>query len=344
MLLAAAAGVTRYVDPPGNYYEGGPLRAARAATSRTCLVSDALVGTGSWRAFKLDIVRLIRPQAVVLGTSRVLQLAPEQGETTFANAGMPFLGTESLVPMLRRIHALAPGLRTVYIGVELFWFNRTWTDGVVFDLPPLTQLGSLLAHQHVTDSVRAFVKAPAGSGRGASSRETVAGRCVVDHGVKLARRQANGWEVDGSLRYVRDLLPQAGDHPDDDYTRDLVQFEGVYYRDWPRLEPDRLQQLADAVRLARSWGVQVVAYTPPYSSRYAERLATAPQTAARWREFAQVVPALVRETGGVWADTITAAKAGCTDAQFEDDGWHPDRACAAKVRAALDAAAGRQPG
>ncbi len=339
-LVGLAALATWWVDPDGRFYSRSALAAADAA-SPPCLVSDELVGTQGWLSFKLDVVRRRQPETVVLGTSRVLEIGARPGERAFANAGMPGFGTPSLVPMLRRLHAEAPGLKTVYIGADLFWFNHSWLDDVSFGSGPYGTVGYLLGKQNVRDSLRDLARSAGSYGRRFTTG-TIGDRCLLDRrGAVLAGRR-NAWEVDGSFRYERELLPASARPVPDDYTRDLVQFAGPYYTDWASIDARRLRELRAALRLARSYGWNVVGFTAPYSSRYVQRLATAPQTAQRWREFGAILPTVFEQAGYTYLDLRDVRDVPCGEVDFVDDGWHPSRACAARVRDRLDAAARAQ--
>lgn len=325
------------VDPSGVFSGADPLRASLARAD-PCLISDRLVGEPSWPRFKLALFRERAPRTIVIGTSRALAFRARAGERGFANLGFPGTGIETLAPFFARLRAAERGALTVYVAVEPFWLNRTWVPSARFSLDWLATLRYLTSRQDFKLSIREAWNDPGALGNGWDIVQ-VGGRCVFDRGGVVAAGKQNAWDVDGSLRYSFDLVPTVRRPPDDDYTRDLVTFEGVYYRDWRELDHARLEVLGRALDLARSYGWRVIGFSPPYSSRYVARLSSAPETAVRWSEFGDVVPRLFRARGFPFLDLRAGRDVPCGDSEYVDDGWHPSDACAARVRRRLDAAA-----
>lgn len=327
------------VDPSGVFSGAGPLRAS-LARAEPCLISDRLVGEPSWPSFKLSLFRARAPRTIVIGTSRVLEFRARAGERGFANLGFPATGIETLAPFFARLHGAGREALTVYVGVEPFWLNRTWVPSARFSLGWLATLRYLTSRQDFVLSIREAWSDPGVLGDGWDVVR-VGGRCVFDQGGVVAAGRKNAWEVDGSLRYSFELVPAVRRPPDDDYTRDLVSFEGVYYRDWPGLDAERLQLLGAALDQARGYGWRVVGFFVPYSPRYVHRLESAPETAASWLELGRDVPALFAARGLPFLDLRDVRAVPCAADAFIDDGWHPTVGCAARIRGLLDAAAAR---
>lgn len=336
--LVAVGLVNYWVDPLGEFYDSGGLSAAMQAPER-CAISNDVIGPGSWLPFKLDIVERRQPKTVVVGTSRVLKIAPKPGETSFANVGIPGTGTDTLEPLFRRLRARLPGRVTVYLGVETFWLNRTWGSAVGFDSSPLSHLKYVLARENARESLK-LVRQDPGLLLRRRRVERVGARCVVDRASRVAKGEVDAWEVDGSFDYRFELVPSTRRVPSDDYMRDLVGFRGIYYGAWHVLDRGRLVELDGALALARRYGWRVVGFTPPYSTRYFTRLTTAPETAASWRRFPPAVGALFARHGFPFLDLRDVCDVPCAESAFVDDGWHPDHACAQRVRQRLDETTG----
>ena len=322
-----------WVDPLGGFYDRGVLA---AADKSNCLISDDLVGTGSWLPFKEDVLRQRGSDTVLLGTSRVLKVAARPGERAFANLGMPGTGIETLAPFFRRLHRLHPEPLTVYLGVELFWLNPNWHPNITFASGLRQDLRYALARQTLSASASVVAESP-GMLTDRWARGRAGGRCAIDRAGRLADGKRDGWETDGSFTYRFELLGTASRFDDDEYERDLVRFEGPYYREWRGLDPERLTELRGALALAQSFGWHVVGYTPPYSRRYSTRLQRA--FPGLWRGFGAAMQETFERAGSRWLDLRQAADVPCADDAFMDDGWHPNAACSRSVRARLDAAA-----
>lgn len=206
-----------------------------------CAISNDVIGPGPWLSFKLDIVERRRPTTVVVGTSRVLKIAAKPGERSFANAGLPGAGTDTLEPLFRRLRARLPGRVTVYLGVETFWLNRTWSSAVEFDSSPLSHLKYVLARENARESPT-LVRQDPGLLLRRRQVESVGTRCVVDRASRVAKGEVDAWEVDGSFDYCFELVPSTRSAPSDDYTRDLIGFTGIYHRDRHVLDRGRLDE------------------------------------------------------------------------------------------------------
>lgn len=329
-VVAALAAFAWWLDPLGQFWDDGVLRRAEP---QSCLISDDLVGTGSWLPFKEAVYRSREPRVVVVGTSRVLELRAARRD--FANLGMPGTGIETLAPLFRRLHDLNATPLTVYLGVELFWLNRTWQPNVAFGYSARSNLRYLLARQTLSSSIRLARESPSALLH-ASELERARGRCIVDRGDRVLDGKKDAWRVDGSFVYRYEL---GGPHTvDDEYTRDLVDFAGPYYRTWHGLDRARVENLHEALALARSYGWRVIGYTPPYSRRYADRIEQV--FPRQWASFARTVNRAFRSHGYRWLDLRRVEDVPCSDDAFVDDGWHPDAACSAAIGARLAREAG----
>jgi hypothetical protein len=348
--VAVVAGVmwlNWWVDPLGDVYDGSAV--SRALNPKDpCLISDDVVGVDSWWDFKRDVYRRRDPRTVVFGTSRVLLLRARPGERRFANLGLPGTAAPTLVPYFRDLHRVHPGPLTVYIGVEIFWLNANWAPPYFYKPPGRSvSLRNLLTRQRLAGTITLLVDQPSVLFRRWHVLH-VAGKCVVDSGNRSIKGDVQSWFPDGSVAYPWQVNPAVKKPPvSDDFDRDLghlagPQYLGGYYTNWSKLS--HIDDMTKALALAKSYGWAVVGYVPPYSSRYVQRLATAPETASRWREFAEVAPRLFTRYGARFVDTRWVHRIPCGDDTFVDDGWHPDVACDEKVRAILDAAARKPSG
>lgn len=330
--LLLVGGLNWWVDPLGEFYEPGVV----AEAERTgCLVSLDLLGAPTWPAFKGDLLRRRDARTVVLGTSRVLKLSARPQESDFVNAGMPGTGPETLVPLLRWIRQQTTGRITVLLGVEIFWFNRTWLAGIELDRRASDTASALLSRTTARESVELLAEDPSALTSRVRRDETPNG-CVLERSRRIAPGARNAWELDGSFQYGYELEPGASFQIEDDFTRDAVTFQGIYYKDWQRLDPERIADLEAALALAREWGWDVIGFVPPYAPRWVERLSTAPRSAARWREVGELLPVLFRRHGFRFVDLRDVRDVPCSPDAFVDSGWHVNDACASSVRAALD--------
>jgi hypothetical protein len=343
-VLASLMLLTWWIDPFGQFYDGGLLRAAMGGT-QPCLISEDLLGSGSWLPFKEDVYRTLRPRTIVVGTSRVLKMGSAPGERDFANLGMPGTGVELLEPLFRRLHEERPGPLTVYIGVELFWFNPSWKSfnpfepswksPVAFGSRWLSDMRYLLARQNVTTSLSRAVHDPEFLWR-RWQRERIGRWCALDRGSRLRAGKVYAWQANGSVVYSDELVGKP-------LPRILVPANPLavqegYYGNFHEFDQDRLRRLDAVLSLARSYGWHVVGFSPPSTTRYADRLASNPYVAARWREFGMLVPRLFKRHRIAFLDLRRAADVPCPEWAFYMDAWHAKPLCLETVRRLLEEA------
>jgi hypothetical protein len=329
-------------DPFGDFYDASVITAARAS-SPPCIVSDDLVGPSAWVDFKFGLASRDRPRVVVVGTSRVLKMEARSGEHAFVNMGLPATTPEGLSGFFQRLHRVEPGRLTVYVGADYFWFNHEYIQSFA-TVPSTTRdrIRQLLTRQRLGASLSRIFDYPSLLLH-RWHRVEVSPGCGLDRANRLADGKVQAWRVDGALDYPWEIVRNSGLAPSDDYSRDLTPanpalFGGGYYHNFTALDPDRLRQLDDILRLAQSFGWRVVGFVSPYSPRYVERLSTAPVTKSSWKEYGRVVPEYFHKHGFPFLDFRDVRDVPCAPTAFVDDGWHPNAQCMDRVRARLEAA------
>jgi hypothetical protein len=323
----AAVGVLNWwVDPFGQVYKPDALT---QAADDGCLMSEELVGN-MYRPFKLDVFHRRPTRTIVVGSSRVLKIESHPGERTFANMGWPGTAPQTILSLFRALPA-KPRL-TVYVGLEVFWFNRRG-----YSVPPdhsdwysLAQyLLSRNTFEHSFDLVRQahyvlFHR---------WHRAEVGTRCVIGR-----VRPAFAWKLDGSRVWGWELDPSLPHFYPTHFTGAISTLRNGYYTDFRELDPRRLQQLGEALALAHARGWTVVGFAPPEPPFYLHLLETNPELAPRWHEFLTLMPRLFRRNGAKWIHLENGRTDGCRPSDFPD-AWHSDAACSDKLRGLLDKAA-----
>ena len=341
-VLGGVAAFNRQVDPFGDYYDGGLLTAAMDH-AKPCLIANDRIGPGAWVSFKEDIFVRRRARTVVIGSSRVELIGPRPGERHFANLSIPETSPDTLSTFFRRLHRLRPGPLTVYLGTELFWFNRNWKPALpLFDSSPLSSLRDLLNGRTFKGSLSAMLRSPS-SLIDSWRTYTVERQCVLDKTSRVAAGNGDAWAVDGRLWSRWQISPDVPRPPSKDYKIELVDFNKDSYRNWHQLDPKRVAELDHALTLAESYGWRVVGFSPPYSTQYTTRLATAQQTAGGWRAYGTEIPRVFARHGFPFVDLRKVSDVPCGEREFDwgNDGWHPDPVCSMRVRRHLDEAAAR---
>jgi len=328
VLLAAAATLNWWVDPFGEFWKPGAVRAAQAADP-PCLVSHEVIG-GEYLPFKLDVFHSRPTETFVTGSSRVLKIGSWPGERTFANLGMPVMSPEIVLQELR---ALPPDKQeTMYLGVEAFWLNPSFQG---FDVSPGFEHRAryVLSRSAFEESVRTIRRAPYVFLH-RWRKEHVGPSCVIGRS-----RPALAWRLDGSRVWSFELDPETYHPAIDPFTTDLTKLRTGYYAGFTQLSQQRIHVLEQVLALARARGWRVVGFTPPDGARYLRFFADNRVTGPRWRAFARLMPKLFAQYGYRWLDFRDARSIPCRQSDFVDGGYHTNAACSMQMRRRLDAAA-----
>jgi hypothetical protein len=327
-VLGAVALVNWRTDLEGEFYSGD---AVAAASRQSCLVSDELVGTISHLPFKLDLLQLRPHTRAILGSSRVLRVQSKPGEDDFVNLGFPGMTPEAIEELAR---SLPDGPLTLYIGTEVFWFNpsfpvRQFRPSLPSRVRYLLSLGTLRA------SASLLREEPSLAVDRWRTLQ-VGAACVLGRTTPTLT-----WRLDGARVYSFELVPGSPVPPPLPYTTDLDQLRAGLYRDWRgRFDRDRLASLDRVLSLAKRKGWKVVGFAPPDGDRYVRLFNASPASREPWRVFWDDVPATFRRHGFPFLDLHEMDLIPCPNEGFVDDGYHVDAACAARIRARLDTAAG----
>ena len=329
-LLGGNALLNWWIDPFGDFWK--PEAVEEAGASRPpCLVSHEVIG-GQYLPFKLDVFRRRPTRAFVVGSSRVLKIGAWPGERSFANLGMPVISPEIVLRELRALPRKAPP-QTVYIGVEVFWFNPSFRG---FDVAPSfeTKARYVLSRSAFEESVRVVRAAPYALLH-RWRKEELGPACVIGRA-----RPAIAWKLDGSRMWSFELQPGTYHPLAEPFTTDLHVLRTGNYADWDSFSSRRLRILGQALALARRRGWRVVGFAPPDGTRYRRFFATNRVVGPRWTEFGRAMPRLFHRYGFRWLDFRDARSIPCSERDFVDGGYHTDEACSMRIRERLDTAAG----
>jgi hypothetical protein len=324
--LGAVAALNWWVDPFGEFWKPGAVRAAEQARPR-CLISRDLFGSAQL-PFKLGLFRSRPTRTIVLGTSRAATIGAKPGESSFTNLALLAGHLEDALWLMERMPAQPR--QTIYLGVEVHWFKPTLG---VHDYAPggLARAKYLLSWDTLSASVRLLWHEPdAGYRRWRVNR--VGARCVIGHG-----EVSDAWAADGTFVWREQL--QQPPAPVPALTVDDVK--ATFYADYSRFTPHELDVLARLLAFARQRHWALVGFATPFPPSWVRALESTPGVGAAWAEFGRVLPRVFRRYGYPWLDLRDARSIPCGPREFIDGGFHADRACAMRIRARLDAAAAR---
>jgi hypothetical protein len=315
-----------WVDPFGEFWKPDAVRAAEQDRPQ-CLISRDLFGS-TQLPFKLGLFRSRPTRTIVLGTSRVATIAARPGESSFTNLALLAGHLDDALWLLERIPARPR--QTIYLGVEVHWFKPTL--GVHDYAPrPLDRAKYLLSSTTLSASLRLLWHEPdAGYRRWRVNR--IGSRCVIGHG-----EHSDAWAPDGTFVWREQLERPPRRVP----AVSVDDLKATFYADYARFTPRELDVLARVLALARRRDWTVVGFATPFPPSWVRALESTPGVGAAWREFGRALPPVFHRYGYPWLDLRDARSIPCRPQEFVDGGFHPNRGCAMRIRALLDAAAAR---
>jgi hypothetical protein len=330
VLLCVEAALDWWVDPFGSFAKPGAIDAAHRSG---CLLSQELVGN-TYPEYKLALFRRRHTRTFVIGSSRTLKISARHGESTFTNMGIPNVTPATLLRVVRSIGDDVPR-QTMYVGVEEFWFNPSFTGA-----PPngwSQKLRYLVSANTFRHTARQLRRAPWELYE-RWHRVEVGRRCVIGRtDVSIA------WRQDGSRLYGYELAPRLYHPQAPAFTADLSQLDFGFFGGFHSLARGRLQDLAAMLDVARSRHWRVVGFVPPSPTRFARYLASASPAGPPIRALSRLLPSLFHSRGFAWLDLSDVRSVPCAQSAFADGGFHPDAACSDSIRRRLDAAVRREP-
>jgi hypothetical protein len=324
-VLGLMAAVNWWVDPFAEIWKPAALADARASG---CLISQELIGI-RYFDFKLAVFHSRPTRTFVVGSSRVLKLASRPGERSFANLGYPGTAPETILKLLRALPATPT--ETMYIGVEAFWLNSAYvvpdTDPSAYTLAKYLTSRSAFSLSVSLLRDETYVRPPTRWRRVEVGSACTMGRAYPSINWRLDGSRVWSWELD-PRHYPKTSAPP--------YTRDLGAWRNGYYDHWRSLDESRVNELAQALELARKRGWRVIGFAPPEPPRVLSVLDSDPRLAPEWRAYLRLMPRLFKRYGFAWVGLGVS----CPAADFPD-AFHSDAACSARLRDRLDEVARR---
>ncbi len=217
---------------------------------------------GSNDLYKLELIRVRRPDVVVLGSSRVQQIREEFFNSNFVNAGASFRDMDSgerFVEEMYRIHT--PKL--VVIGVDFWWFNPLYQDETLAqgrDAGGLTRDKILLPLEwFVTGElpIGAFARTIFGSG--GDNEYTNQGNLGM-----RALQSSAGFRPDGSFQYAQRFFGLVTGI-DPKFAETLARITGgdLIFEEGAQINRSRWERFRATVEFILAQGSEVILYTPP---------------------------------------------------------------------------------
>jgi hypothetical protein len=226
---------------------------------------------GSNNLYKLELIRVRRPDVVVLGSSRVQQIREEFFDSSFVNAGASFRDIDSgewFVEEMYRVHT--PKL--VVIGLDFWWFNPAYEDDSLAqrrDAGGLTRDKILLPLEWFVSGelpIGTFAKTIFGSEK--SNEYTNQGNLGM-----RALQSSAGFRPDGSFQYSQRFFGLVSEiDPNFANTIARVTDGGRIFSRAEHISSSRWERFKAIVEFMQAQGSAVIVYTPPLAPPVLEEM------------------------------------------------------------------------
>ena len=314
-----------------------------AEVARRQVESPLLYGRAyrdNYFAFKLLSVRERRPELLVVGSSRSMQLRSglaTRNAAAFYNAGG---ASQSLAEMSRFVELVLPEAppKVLILGLDQWWFNPKHSRGpsarrVTDQVDEETAVASARALNMGRFVVRDLLLGKIPPGALWRRRDPV-------HGVEAMGMNAivngNGFRNDGSWQYGELIArpPAVQDRLREGFVR--LETDRDHFSSADHADAAVMAQVEQLLALSARHGVFVFAFSPPYAPSVYARMAAG----GRHRylaEQAQALAAVFARHGFVYLDASDGAVVGATDADMID-GFHASERISLRIYQALFAA------
>jgi hypothetical protein len=226
---------------------------------------------------KVDAARLLRPDVLVMGSSRANQWRSAMfNPQTFYNAGNSIYPQRDFRQMLEDLGDYAP--RVIIFSLDFYTFNNTWDQR--FALVSHGDLGALNSAE-TADISRQFLDTAKSDPLEFSlnPREPLYG--VPALGL-MAARNGSGFRIDGSYQYGGHILGDPGVSLESAVQR--VALGEKPFQPGRQIDQEQRREFERFVDLARKKGVVLVGITAPFAPALVEALDRSPQHEI-WRDF-----------------------------------------------------------
>jgi hypothetical protein len=241
---------------------------------------DAIYGTAlnqNTYAYKLELVRAVKPDVVAVGSSRIMQFREDYFVVPFVNTGgaMNYLN-EGILFLEDLVKVHKP--KTIILGLDFWWFNPNYPQPSFYDyhdnigtfitFDKLTKPFTFLMDSKITLSDYAATIAYQSRLNNITQYKTLG----LD-----AIKTSEGFRKDGSYFYAKTIFGF-----DDNY--DDVKFQGIASRIAhgirkfeysTRISDERVRDLLKFLSIARENDIAVVLFLPPVSHAIYEKMRNA---------------------------------------------------------------------
>jgi len=231
---------------------------------------DAIYGTAlnqNTYAYKLELVRAVKPDVIAVGSSRVMQLRENYFVVPFVNTGgaMNYLN-EGILFLQDLVKVHRP--KVIILGLDFWWFNPNHPQSLSYDyhdntgtyitFDKLTKPFFFLLNSKITLNDYAATIAHQGRRNGTTQYKTLG----ID-----AIKNSDGFRKDGSYLYAKTIFGFNENYGDIGFQETTGRIEqGIRKFEYSaEFSDERVRDLLQLLNIARDNDISVVLFLPPVS-------------------------------------------------------------------------------
>jgi len=222
----------------------------------------------SIRKYKYLSVLSKKPEVLVLGSSRVMQIRKEMFDvnTRFYNAGGIAHNIADIVDFMRLLPDNTKP-KTIILGVDFYWFGdrSDLIYGVSNDLKKIDDSYQWRAHLYVDRFLLLqIIEDPSYIAKILDRKDPIGGEFPIG----LQALSGDGFRDDGSYQYgsyIRESEDGIG-YIDREETLDRIKYGTSPFKRGSVFNEERLNLLSEFLRISQEKGIKVIGFAPPFSA------------------------------------------------------------------------------
>ncbi|MEK7078195.1 MAG: hypothetical protein AAB911_01365 [Patescibacteria group bacterium] len=320
------------------FYSGELLPIKRVISLQTKSRQDILFGRKiadqSLRTYKYLTILSKKPDVLVLGSSRVMQIRQEMFDDSekFYNAGGLIHNIADLIDFIKLLPDEAKP-KTIILGVDFYWLGEKndLIYGLSEDLSKKEEAYQWKAHLYVArylflqiakNPIYIFKKV-------VDEQEPIESKSAIGLNALLF---GDGFRSDGSYQYGHNIQEMANEIKfiDGEKVLDRINNGTDPFEQGSFFSEDRFNLLAEFLEISKKKGIKVVGLATPFSSEVIKELKSSVYQRDLFNNFQARIPLLFDEFGFQFFDYSDLASLGLNDL-YMFDGMHSTEVTMGKI-------------
>lgn len=286
----------------------------------------------SIRTYKYLNVLSKKPEVLVLGSSRVMQIREEMFDvsTKFYNAGGIAHNIADLIDFIKLLPDDAKP-KTIILGVDFYWFGdkSDFVYGVSNDLEKVDDAYQWMAHLYVDRFLLLqTVRHPSYIAKIFNKKDPIAGKSTIG----LQALSGDGFRNDGSYQYGSYIQESKKEiiYIDREKTLDRIKYGTSPFERNNIFNEERLNLLSEFLRISKEKEIKVIGLAPPFSAEVLSGLKDSIYHKELLNNFETRVPEIFNKFGFDFFNYSDQSSVNINDF-YMFDGMHSSETAMAKI-------------